>query len=108
MFQTEVKHKDYTATIDRNTNLEPYIFWTHFDIFVVGDYFRGECVVADDGLVLNTGEDDATLATGWARVSAVGGCACTACARRCHCYCRTRCRIAWAAFDITISYRTYK
>lgn len=86
----------------------PYISWTHFDIFVVGDDFRGECIVADDGLVLDAGEDDATLTTGGTRASAVGGCARTACARRRHCYCRTRGRVAWAAFDIGISYRTHE
>lgn len=50
---------------------------THFHVFIVGDDFRSESVIADDGFVLDAGKDDTALA-------AVGPWACAAGASRRH------------------------
>lgn len=49
-----------------------YVTLTHFHVFIVGDDFRSESVIADDGFVLDAGEDDAALTAGGARTSAAG------------------------------------
>lgn len=50
-----------------------YVTLTHFHVFIVGDDFRSESVIADDGLVLDAGEDDAALAAGGPRAGAAAG-----------------------------------
>lgn len=44
-----------------------YVTWTHFHVFIVGDDLGSESIIADDGFVLDAGEDDATLPAGRAR-----------------------------------------
>lgn len=47
-----------------------YVTLTHFHVFIVGDDFRSESIIADDGFVLDAGEDDPALAAGRPRAGA--------------------------------------
>lgn len=78
---------------------------TYFNIFIVGDNFGSECVIADDRFILHTWKDYAALTARWSRT----GRACAtaiACRRYCYCVARWTCaciaRTARTVCDITI------